>query len=131
MRRQAYLLRTRLASVALLGVAGAFSGLAAAHGTHHVIMNDARAVVVEFLYTGPSPMLYSAVEVFAPDQDQRPYQTGRTDENGRFAFVPARSGTWRLKVDDGDGHRHQMSLEVAEEQVVAPRPVKSRSGSAP
>lgn len=130
MRRQAGT-SPRLASAIFLVVAGVVSGVAAAHGTHHVIMNDARAIVLEFLYTGPSPMLYSAVEVFAPDQDKRPYQTGRTDENGRFAFVPARPGTWRLKVDDGDGHRHQVSVEVAEEQVVAPRPVKSRSSSAP
>lgn len=106
------------------------SGTALAHGTHHVVMENTHAVAIEFLYTGPSPMLFAAVQVFAPGQDQ-PYQTGRTDRAGRFAFVPSEPGTWRVEVDDGDGHRHRLMVDVATDEATALRTTRKRSASGP
>jgi nickel transport protein len=119
----------RIASVALatLAIPG---GAALAHGTHHVVLESAHSIAIEFLYTGPSPMLFASVQVFAPGQDQ-PYQTGRTDRAGRFAFVPSEPGTWRIEVDDNDGHRHKMTVDVPEDKATTPRPVRKRSSSGP
>ncbi len=120
---------SRALPMALL--AGAFYAPASvmAHGTHHMLL-ETKAVALQFIYTGHSPMQFSSVQVFAPDRPH-PYQAGRTDESGRFAFVPGYPGVWRIEVDDGNGHRHRVTIEVDADQVLAPLPVKESGGGGP
>jgi len=72
---------------------------------------------VKARYSDESPMAYCDVAIFAPDDAEQEYQTGITDRNGCFAFVPDTSGVWRVIVDDGMGH--QVTAEVAVDSLQA------------
>jgi len=72
---------------------------------------------VKARYSDESPMAYCDVAIFAPDDAEQEYQTGITDRNGCFAFVPDTSGVWRVTVDDGMGHL--ATVEVAVDSLQA------------
>ncbi len=74
------------------------------HGTGFSVVTDAQPMVLNFYYTDNTPMKYAEVNVFGPDNEAVAFQSGRTDTNGYFAFVPDRSGKWTVKVNDGRGH---------------------------
>ena len=80
-----------------------------AHGTEGALCQG--GWVVEAKYAGGEVMSFAKVTVSAPNSD-KPFQTGRTDRNGKFAFVPDVPGTWRLVADDEMGHRLTMAVEV-------------------
>ncbi len=67
---------------------------------------------VHFYYATGEPMAYSEVLVYGPGDDKLEFQNGRADKNGVFAFVPDRSGTWRIVCNDGMGHRAEFKSEV-------------------
>jgi len=81
-----------------------------AHGTEGAVCQG--GWVVEAKYIGGEVMSFAKVTVTAPNSD-KPFQTGRTDRNGKFAFVPDTPGTWRLVADDEMGHRLTMVVEVS------------------
>lgn len=62
------------------------------------------AMMVLSEYDDSSAVSYAEVEVYGPE-DKIPFQTGRTDRNGRFSFSPDQPGEWRVFIDDGMGHR--------------------------
>ena len=86
-------------------------GPVSAHTTRHSVL-DASSVTVEFGYSDGSTMPYGEIKVFAPGQLSMPHQIGRTDAQGRFAFVPHQDGVWRLSARDEDGHAHDAEVEV-------------------
>lgn len=99
----------------LVVVAGMALGSVAAahgHGTVYQVLEDTPTVAAEFAYADGKPMQYSAVLVFGPDDDEVEHQNGRTDRLGRFAFCPDRSGTWRVEVSDGMGHKVVAEVDV-------------------
>jgi nickel transport protein len=81
-----------------------------AHGTDYRILSDAPAVSAEFFYADGEPMRYAEILIFAPENDTVEYQNGRTDQNGRFAFVPNAPGSWKIRVNDGMGHAVNTSV---------------------
>jgi len=82
-----------------------------AHGVKGEISKG--GIVITAKYDTDEPMSYAKVEVYAPDSKIK-FQTGRTDRNGRFAFVPDIAGKWHLSVDDGIGHKLNMDVEINE-----------------
>jgi nickel transport protein len=64
-----------------------------------------KAVALEFFYSDGEKMSYREVRVFSPRDEKFAAQTGRTDEAGRFAFVPDCPGEWRVIVRDEKGHQ--------------------------
>ena len=62
-------------------------------------------------YDTGEPMSYAKVEISAPNS-KLPFQSGRTDRNGRFCFFPDVPGTWRLVVNDEIGHRLELKVNV-------------------
>jgi nickel transport protein len=60
-------------------------------------------VIVELRYADGSPFSYESAEVFRP-AESIPFLAGRTDANGRLAFVPDRAGDWRVRAFSEDGH---------------------------
>lgn len=86
--------------------------LAAAHGTDYRILETDYAVTVECLFAGGEPMQYAQVLLFSPDDAVVEFQNGRTDQQGRFAFLPHVPGTWRMKVKDGMGHALTADIKV-------------------
>ncbi len=71
-------------------------------------------IVVTAQYDTGEPMSYAKVEISAPDS-KLPFQSGRTDRNGRFCFLPDTPGTWKVVVvDDEIGHRLELEIPVNE-----------------
>ncbi len=85
---------------------------AGAHGTEHKVLDAGNAMAVEFSYSDQQPMSYAEVKVFAPEDQDIEYQSGRTDAKGRFVFYPESPGKWRIQADDGTGHQERLSLEI-------------------
>lgn len=56
---------------------------------------------------------YSEYEVFAPADQETPFQLGRTDALGRLIFLPNAPGTWVVKVKADSQHGvHGVVAEV-------------------
>ena len=85
-----------------------------AHGVEGKV--DAGGVVVTAQYHSGEPMNYARVKISAPE-GQLPFQSGRTDRNGRFCFVPDLPGDWKVVVDDEMGHRLEIRVPVNEDLV--------------
>jgi nickel transport protein len=83
-----------------------------AHGLSVVLERQGDVVVATCRYAGGTPVRAAAVVIRGPGEEA-PYQEGRTDPQGRFAFVPAGPGEWRVTVDDGMGHRRTARITVA------------------
>lgn len=88
-----------------------------AHGTGYRILEQDRSVItLECYYSDGNAMSYAEVCIFSPEGSDKnsevEYQNGRTDYNGRFAFSPDSSGTWKVEVNDGMGHKIQTQIKV-------------------
>lgn len=81
------------------------------HGIRITVTERAPAVVATFSYDGDAPVVAGEVVITAPGSAQ-PFQTGRADANGIFAFVPDAPGTWKVTVDDGLGHTRSRAVEI-------------------
>lgn len=80
--------------------------LAAAPAAAHQLTHAAQigpAVIVELRYGDGTPFGYESAEVYRPGEAV-PFLAGRTDANGRLAFVPDRPGDWRVRAFSEDGH---------------------------
>lgn len=82
-----------------------------AHGVRGKV--DSGGVVVIAEYDTGEPMSYAKVNILAP-KAKLPFQSGRTDRNGRFCFSPDTSGEWKVVVDDEMGHRLEVMVPVDE-----------------
>jgi nickel transport protein len=83
-----------------------------AHGTDYRLIGKEAVVAAEFFYSDKTPMQYAEVLVFSPESDKVEYQNGRTDQNGRFAFLAETPGEWQMKVNDGMGHAVHATVTV-------------------
>ncbi len=85
--------------------------LAQAHGLQAQLELQAPVVALRCVYTDGEPA-DAEVLVYSPAEPNRSYQRQRTDVHGRATFVPDASGEWRVVVDDGMGHRTQLTVAV-------------------
>ncbi len=83
-----------------------------AHGVKGEVATGGVVVIAQ--YDTGDPMDYAKVEITAPNS-KLPFQTGRTDRNGRFCFFPDISGEWKVTVDDEMGHRLLVKVPIKEE----------------
>lgn len=65
--------------------------------------------------------------MYSPEDPGEAFQILRTDRRGRAAFLPDAAGEWRVVVDDGTGHRTELTVTVDSEGAA---PVARRAGSA-
>ena len=82
------------------------------HGTDYRLIDKKAVVAAEFFYSDNTPMQYADVLVFSPKNDKVEYQNGRTDQNGRFAFLAETPGEWQMEVNDGMGHAVHATVTV-------------------
>lgn len=68
-----------------------------------------QAVVVRLFYVDNKPFSFESYSI-TREGDALPWQTGRTDRQGRIAFLPDRAATWRIKAVSEDGHGADFSL---------------------
>jgi nickel transport protein len=99
-----------------------------AHDLQHTT-TSAQAVVLRLTYTDAKPFAFEGYEVYRQG-DTLPYQVGRTDGQGRVAFLPDRAGAWRIKAFSEDGHGLDITLttDAAAQVAVADKPVFERYG---
>ncbi|MBL8294860.1 MAG: hypothetical protein JNN08_23645 [Bryobacterales bacterium] len=83
-----------------------------AHDLASTVTLAAPTVIVRSVYGGSEPVAFAKVQVFAPGDGSPQHQAGSTDRRGMFSFVPDGPGTWRVVVDDEEGHRTENSVEV-------------------
>ena len=87
-----------------------------AHGTGFRT-SELKSVSLEFFYSTGEKMSYREAKVFSPKDSKFAIQSGRTDENGRFAFTPDSVGEWRVIVRDEEGHQCEAVISITEEQL--------------
>ena len=87
------------------------AGKILAHGTGYR-QSSLEAVAFEFMYSTGEAMSYREARVFSPKDEKFAYQSGRTDENGRFSFVPDTAGKWRVIVRDEEGHQCTAEIDI-------------------
>jgi len=83
------------------------------------------AIVVRAAYGGTEPVPYAKVQVFS-QASATEFVAGVTDPHGYFSFVPNGPGTWKLVIDDEEGHRREVPIEVPNPFTAAP--VNSAAG---
>lgn len=99
---------------ALLALPAALLGGALhAHALNHSVQPGS-AVIVELRYGDGSPFSYESAEVYRPGEAV-PFLAGRTDANGRLAFVPDKAGDWRIRAFSEDGHGGDFTAAAAPE----------------
>jgi len=99
---------------ALLALPAALlAGALHAHALSHSAQ-PGRAVIVELRYGDGSPFSYESTEIYRPGETV-PFLAGRTDANGRLAFVPDRGGDWRVRAFSEDGHGGDFTVAAVSE----------------
>ncbi len=111
-RRKAGSVASRTVIPLLVGLL-ATPGMAGAHGVFHQVTRS-EAVLVTAEYDDGDPMSYAEVKIHPPGDGKIAHQTGRTDRNGCFAFVPDVQGQWRVTIDGGMGHVVEAVVTVDE-----------------
>lgn len=84
-----------------------------AHGTGYR-HSQFEAVALEFMYSTGEAMSYREAKVFSPNDEKFAYQSGRTDEKGRYSFVPDSPGVWRVVVRDEEGHQCTADIVISD-----------------
>lgn len=82
---------------------------AAAHTVSGRVL-DGNAAIVEFRFSGGSPMAFADIKVFAPSKEL--WLAGRADSAGRFAFIPDKAGEWTLEAREAENHTARLTLTV-------------------
>jgi nickel transport protein len=74
------------------------------------------AIEVQAIYDSGQPLADAQVTVYAPDDPSQPWQTGTTDEQGRFHFIPAGAhseGTWDVQIRSA-GHGGMINIPASQ-----------------
>jgi nickel transport protein len=98
------------------------------HGTEGRV--EKGGVAVTALYDSGEAMSYAKVAISAPGS-KLPFQSGRTDRNGRFCFFPDSAGEWLVTVDDEMGHLLEVTVPVDQQLALQSKDataVAERSG---
>ncbi len=87
------------------------SAVTLAHSINFETEKHAPLVTVKAFFSRTSPLVNAGVMIYAPDETQ-PYQTGRTDKAGYFAFMPNAVGDWAFAIDDERGHKDRLVISI-------------------
>lgn len=94
-----------------LAAAGLMSSPAPAHDLQYAV-GSGQAVVIRMFYLDDKPFSFEGYEIYRQGE-KLPYQVGRSDAQGRIAFLPDRAATWRIKAVSEDGHGLDFTLATA------------------
>jgi nickel transport protein len=92
-------------------------------------VSDAQAVVLKLFYIDNKPFAFEGYEIYRAGE-KLPYQVGRSDAQGRIAFLPDRAGNWHVKAFSEDGHGLDFTLatDSAARVESSEKPVYERYG---
>ena len=109
-------------SVAPLAIAALLlfgAAQAQAHALYAAHSWQGTVALVQFAYAGGQVPTYAKVEVYGPADANVEFQNGRTDAQGRFAFMPDTPGQWRIIMADNMGHRVEHAVDASAGQGAA------------
>jgi len=92
---------------------------AQAHALYAAHTWQGSVALVQFAYAGGEVPTYAKVEVYSPADSKVEFQNGRTDAQGRFAFMPDTPGQWRIIMADNMGHRVEHAVDISAGQSPA------------
>ncbi len=97
----------------LLGIIAFFivSTTVTGHGINFETEKYPPVVKVKSFFSATSPVIDARVMIYAPGETD-PFQTGYTDRDGFFSFVPDTQGEWVFGIDDGMGHASRITITV-------------------
>ena len=97
-----------------------------AHDLHYTTTRE-QAVVVTLFYPDGTPFSYEDFQV-TPAGGDIPFQVGRTDAQGRLAFLPPHPGRYQVRAVSEDGHGLVFEVETGAETALlsAERPLFER-----
>ena len=109
------------------------SGRILGHGIEVKSRMQHPAVITTSAYSANQFSADAQVTIFSPADQEKPYQTGRTDKTGNFTFIPDIAGDWGFIVDDQKGHAEKTTItidpafftpseNIAEEPVIIAEP---------
>ena len=77
-------------------------------------------IEIQARYDSGEPMSAAQVNVYAPNNPSEPWQTGTTDDEGRFVFTPdpSQPGNWEVMVRQA-GHGDLLVVPVAGNSATA------------
>ncbi len=90
---------------------------ASAHDLQYEVSGD-QAVVVKLFFGDGMDFSYESYEIFRPNDENIPFQTGRTDALGRLSLLPDQQGKWRLKLFSETGHGLDFSIDIGKDGVL-------------
>ena len=105
-----------VAAIALTALLLFGAAQAQAHALYAAHSWQGTVALVQFAYAGGQVPTYAKVEVYGPADANVEFQNGRTDAQGRFAFMPDTPGQWRIIMADNMGHRVEHPVEVSAAQ---------------
>ncbi|MDJ0686929.1 MAG: carboxypeptidase regulatory-like domain-containing protein [Xenococcaceae cyanobacterium MO_188.B32] len=107
-----------LASFLLFASLG-FSRQVLAHGAN-IVYQQTPAIEVKATYDDGKPMSNAQVVIYAPDNPAIPWLKGKTNEEGKFSFIPQSniSGNWDIKIRQS-GHGDIISIPWQTENVAS------------
>lgn len=83
-----------------------------------ITVNSLAAVEITALYGASQPMQQAQVVVYPPGDAETPWQTGQTDAQGKYRFIPDQDGLWEIKVRQaGHGVVTHVPVELEPETV--------------
>jgi nickel transport protein len=90
-----------------------------AHGIK-IIPEINQAISLQAEYDSGLPMQQAQVIVYAPNQPNKPWMQGITNEEGKFIFIPDSklSGNWQIKVSQA-GHGNSINVPYSPPKIVA------------
>ncbi|YAI82163.1 MAG: carboxypeptidase regulatory-like domain-containing protein [cyanobacterium endosymbiont of Rhopalodia sterrenbergii] len=100
-------------SLGILGIPA--KTLAHAMQTNYVFLEE---LEFQSFYSDGEPAKNAKVLVYAPNNPDEPWIVGKTDEQGRFSFLPDNSipGEWEVEFEQ-EGHGDILTIPVSEKGV--------------
>ncbi|MCU7931254.1 MAG: hypothetical protein KZQ90_10665 [Candidatus Thiodiazotropha sp. (ex Codakia rugifera)] len=92
-----------------------YTSIVQSHGIDMSI-GRAEASIVTLRYHNNEPFANVSYELFVAES-KHPYQSGRTDAQGRVVFFPGSIRQWRIRVFSKDGHGTDTPLEVDTDSI--------------
>ena len=111
-----FFLTRNMAAIVLGALLSLVASQAQAHALYAAHTWQGAVALVQFAYAGGEQPTYAKVEVYSPADSKVEFQNGRTDAQGRFAFMPDAPGQWRIIMADNMGHRVEHAVDVSPAQ---------------
>ena len=108
-----FFITRNMAAIVLGALLSLVASQAQAHALYAAHTWQGAVALVQFAYAGGEQPTYAKVEVYSPADSKVEFQNGRTDAQGRFAFMPDAPGQWRIIMADNMGHRVEHAVDVS------------------